>query len=266
MTEVGRNEPCPCGSGAKYKYCCLRKKKKGAVNDDLSGADGWQGRLARAVNQGYEAAQRDESREAAQLWLDGWDDVRAEIPAEVSTLASLERACDGERSLVSWVYTCLDVLRRVGPDDPAMAERGAQFVAQLLAQCPGESKTNQRNLRGDRGWLLAAADRWDAATEEFERLIEDFPDCAVGYVRWSDAIIDFDHRNPARSVELLERAANRPVDDGAAWSLEMRLEEAREIADSSANAENIDGSEEPVDSTADEAQNDSEPGRNQTMA
>jgi len=23
--KVGRNEPCPCGSGRKYKRCCLRK-------------------------------------------------------------------------------------------------------------------------------------------------------------------------------------------------------------------------------------------------
>jgi preprotein translocase subunit SecA len=22
--EVGRNEPCPCGSGKKYKHCCGR--------------------------------------------------------------------------------------------------------------------------------------------------------------------------------------------------------------------------------------------------
>ena len=24
--KVGRNEPCPCGSGKKYKACCLRKR------------------------------------------------------------------------------------------------------------------------------------------------------------------------------------------------------------------------------------------------
>jgi uncharacterized protein len=23
--RVGRNDPCPCGSGRKYKNCCLRK-------------------------------------------------------------------------------------------------------------------------------------------------------------------------------------------------------------------------------------------------
>jgi uncharacterized protein len=24
LTEVGRNDPCPCDSGRKYKYCCLQ--------------------------------------------------------------------------------------------------------------------------------------------------------------------------------------------------------------------------------------------------
>ncbi|WP_420808763.1 SEC-C metal-binding domain-containing protein [Bacillus salacetis] len=24
MAKVGRNEPCPCGSGKKYKKCCGR--------------------------------------------------------------------------------------------------------------------------------------------------------------------------------------------------------------------------------------------------
>ncbi|MBK5101444.1 MAG: SEC-C domain-containing protein [Desulfobacteraceae bacterium] len=23
--KIGRNEPCPCGSGLKYKKCCLNK-------------------------------------------------------------------------------------------------------------------------------------------------------------------------------------------------------------------------------------------------
>jgi uncharacterized protein YecA (UPF0149 family) len=25
--KIGRNDPCPCGSGKKYKKCCLLKKK-----------------------------------------------------------------------------------------------------------------------------------------------------------------------------------------------------------------------------------------------
>jgi len=26
MTKIGRNNPCPCGSGKKYKRCCLQKE------------------------------------------------------------------------------------------------------------------------------------------------------------------------------------------------------------------------------------------------
>ena len=25
--KVGRNDPCPCGSGKKYKHCCLNEEK-----------------------------------------------------------------------------------------------------------------------------------------------------------------------------------------------------------------------------------------------
>ena len=244
MSEVGRNELCPCGSGAKYKYCCLRKKQRGAVNDDWSDSGGWERRLAQVVNRGYEAIQRGDDHDAARLWLDGWDEVYGEIPAEGSTLSSLDRQCDGERSLISWVWKCLDVLRLVGLDDPEMARRGAEFVGQLLAGFPGEPAANKRNMRGDRGWLLAAADRWDEATKEFERLIDDVPDRAVGYVRWSDAIIEFEHEDASKAVELLERAAARPVDDGTEWSLEVRLKGARQIAGDSQETE-----EEAVDTT-----------------
>jgi hypothetical protein len=24
--KVGRNDPCPCGSGRRYKHCCLREQ------------------------------------------------------------------------------------------------------------------------------------------------------------------------------------------------------------------------------------------------
>jgi hypothetical protein len=30
LTPTGRNEPCPCGSGKKYKQCCLAKDEQKA--------------------------------------------------------------------------------------------------------------------------------------------------------------------------------------------------------------------------------------------
>lgn len=31
MNKPGRNDPCPCGSGKKYKNCCMLKEKENAA-------------------------------------------------------------------------------------------------------------------------------------------------------------------------------------------------------------------------------------------
>ena len=33
MTKIGRNDPCPCGSGQKYKRCCLPRDEAAAAAD-----------------------------------------------------------------------------------------------------------------------------------------------------------------------------------------------------------------------------------------
>lgn len=37
MFNIGRNEPCPCGSGLKFKKCCINKltPSRQALLDDL---------------------------------------------------------------------------------------------------------------------------------------------------------------------------------------------------------------------------------------
>jgi hypothetical protein len=37
MSEIGRNDPCPCNSGKKYKKCCLLKQGEN---------DAWANKLA----------------------------------------------------------------------------------------------------------------------------------------------------------------------------------------------------------------------------
>lgn len=36
--KIGRNEPCPCGSGKKYKYCCLNSHQAAIADDNAAGA------------------------------------------------------------------------------------------------------------------------------------------------------------------------------------------------------------------------------------
>ena len=35
MAAIGRNDPCHCGSGKKYKQCCLNKAGKPSIGNRL---------------------------------------------------------------------------------------------------------------------------------------------------------------------------------------------------------------------------------------
>ena len=37
MTPAGRNDPCPCGSGLKYKKCCLTSQGAQHEPDEVEG-------------------------------------------------------------------------------------------------------------------------------------------------------------------------------------------------------------------------------------
>ncbi len=42
--HVGRNDPCPCGSGKKYKKCCLGRQKSGVRTDDHDASTSYAGK------------------------------------------------------------------------------------------------------------------------------------------------------------------------------------------------------------------------------
>jgi sRNA-binding protein len=56
--RVGRNEPCPCGSGRKYKQCCLDKDEAKARKARAKAAE-------KASKESEKAAAKTDEKEAA---------------------------------------------------------------------------------------------------------------------------------------------------------------------------------------------------------
>lgn len=76
--KVGRNEPCPCGSGRKYKKCCLGKKRSAVLDMKLAYAKKYNIRLKQKKDiEGI--------REAGQLVLKTLDLVQAAIRPGIKT-------------------------------------------------------------------------------------------------------------------------------------------------------------------------------------
>ena len=92
MAKIGRNDPCPCGSGQKYKRCCLPRDEAAAVAERAAAARVREtARVAPAAvigaeDDGLEAASNgvidlidagrlDEAEHAAQHLLEHYPDV-----------------------------------------------------------------------------------------------------------------------------------------------------------------------------------------------
>jgi tetratricopeptide (TPR) repeat protein len=90
MAKIGRNDPCPCGSGQKYKRCCLPREEAAAAErtaarareagpsaapfEILSDDDGLD-EASNVVIDLIDAGRLDEAERAAQELLERYPDV-----------------------------------------------------------------------------------------------------------------------------------------------------------------------------------------------
>lgn len=61
MPKTGRNDPCPCGSGKKYKHCCLDKDRAAELAPAIAQRVAMQAQKANevALRNDYQAALRE---------------------------------------------------------------------------------------------------------------------------------------------------------------------------------------------------------------
>lgn len=226
--DVGRNDPCPCGSGAKYKHCCLYEDEERRSAPET---EPWRRELEQRVRRIRETGagmglDRDD-RLTANLVYEAWQLLDAHLPETVTDIDEAETRLDASVTPVAvWLQKGIDAWIAAAGDAPEPARLGAEFVADILERFPGESPHFRRGLEADRGVLLAQGGRWDEAEPIFERLVDEQPESPDGYARWADALLEKEPADPAGAVEVLERALDEPVDNPEAWNLQMRLEEA----------------------------------------
>jgi Flp pilus assembly protein TadD len=167
---TNRNDPCPCGSGKKYKKCCLSKAPVGAVKPAPSS-----GVLERAM----EAARAGRYAQALVLF----EEARQARPRDVNAVAGLGQVFaelgDVERAAV--------LLGEATKLDPGRVDLHCSLADVLYRSGSVESswKSAERacslDERNVRAWFLAARalgrlNRLDGAQAAIDRALELSPD------------------------------------------------------------------------------------------
>jgi hypothetical protein len=134
MAKVGRNEPCPCGSGKKYKQCHARDEEVASLD---SGRAASLHELDRVL---VERMGRFARKALGERWVDGLFDLLEVEEGREEELSQLLVPC----AMFEW--------------EP----EGGKLVARFL-EAPG-----QRLSERERGWLEAQRGSWLSIWEVLE--------------------------------------------------------------------------------------------------
>lgn len=160
MSKIGRNEPCPCGSGAKYKRCCgpkdealaqerfakdkaQRQAAEAAEREQRQVRTDWYAEEARtyqellalteqsnAVIDLIDAGELDEAERQARALLQRYPQVH-------DGFDRLGMVCEARRqwaAAAQWYRQCLAFVRAHREQyEPAVEERYEQLIAKMEA-------------------------------------------------------------------------------------------------------------------------------------
>ena len=157
--DVGRNDPCPCGSGAKYKHCCLRKQTKKRDSTSKSQPD-WQEELG----EHYEAGR----------WTEALDVIEEQLLPSDDSLDDVEdRLGPKIREVIRGVLLENAVLTADLAKQNDSAEEALEFFDFVFGRLSHLDSDLEDQLRRHHIDALVVGERHAEAAELVEQLIDD---------------------------------------------------------------------------------------------
>ena len=231
--DVGRNDPCPCGSGKKYKKCCLGKADSIATNNAQSQQQRLDDSVHQSINNLMELGYRypSDSAKACTHWLAAWELFKPVFTAEMSVPGAIDEVFDGEQFFSNWVSDLSTELVNAAQGDKTYVEKGIKFIKEYLAQFTDEDPKNVCAFTADLAELYCLAGDVTEGERLARSLTERWPKWAVGYVTMT-RILEFrpnaDKTSTKKAqLEWLEKAKAVPVIDGDHFDLDERIEGVR---------------------------------------
>jgi hypothetical protein len=217
--KVGRNEPCPCGSGKKFKKCCFALLKDLPPRQVLSDI----------------------------FYYSNWNDLHKAAPYDtilvLENLTFLASAAEGKGDVtrVPELFRILEpvaeqkgltgkLLRRFGlivSGHPELGEEGLEILRRLQSFLEGQDEEQWVNTSMDIADYLGLMGRWDECKNEYGKLIDVMPENS--FIRTGFARILEKGNYTDEAVASYEHVL-RMGDQADKNDLEIAARELRELA------------------------------------
>jgi hypothetical protein len=229
MSKTGRNQPCPCGSGKKYKTCCLGKAQPSSRPSASATSDA----VDALVMEGYAAKMSGDEAAAADRWWRVWQGLAAGLRPEMTTTDDVaQKVYDPKPCLYDWLQDFAESLHNAAIDDLRHARRGVAVCRTVVERFTDEDPLFLRNFRADLGQFYFFAGDDDQGEHVLRALIDDFPHLSLGYVRLADTLENRAQNSGAlddlRHARNLLHQALQSAEDADLYDVELRLRRIQE--------------------------------------
>lgn len=212
--EPGRNDPCPCGSGKKYKYCCLNREQ--STFDHGVGTDTHE-TLEELMQQGYEHKKECQYRKMADCWLKAWKRLKECVESPPRSVRELDNRLSINHLVFSWSQDLKQCLHNAGRNHDKYLQEQIRYVDEFCELFPDTKPSVLKNHRKAAAEACFHLGRVQEGEKRFQAIVDKYPDSPWVYINWGD-MYDLYRRNeqvphdPDRARELYEKA--RPLLDG----------------------------------------------------
>lgn len=224
MQHVGRNQPCPCGSGKKFKKCCLPAIDNLKVDKSMGTLVLGGGYYATA---GYLLEQPADSKLISMenrghiaKFMEQQGDLEG-------TLACLrENVALAEKETEDVLKNALQDLQLFCMNHPEYGDLGLETTERLIELAGIDEYKCQ--LRCDKADILASMGRLAEAEKEYHALFDDMPGCDHGRYRYALYLCNAGRFDEAKSVLRALLAREGELDDDTRRDAAMLLADMEE--------------------------------------
>ena len=178
MAKIGRNAPCPCGSGKKYKKCCLNKKSPEIVEkvDELNDL----------MQQGYVLLEKNQFSKACDVWLEFWDKLKVRFKPDFVDVTETDNVFSGFQSVYNWCQDLEAELGNAGTKNESYYQQRIDYCSEFCQLFPESDSLLMHNMKRAIAESHFALDEYEQGDKLFEALVDEYPDNIWGYIGWGD--------------------------------------------------------------------------------
>ncbi|VTR67009.1 SEC-C motif domain protein (fragment) [Desulfosarcina cetonica] len=180
MTKIGRNQLCPCGSGKKYKKCCLIKPK--SDSQLLKKRD----ELDILMEKGWSLVQENQTTKACDVWLELWDSLKKRFKPEFRDVKEAETIFSGCELIYNWCQDLEVELGNAGIDDSTYYRERIAYCDEFCSIFPASGELLMHNMKRAIAESYFALGNVEEGNKCFKQLIEQYPNNIWGYIGWGD--------------------------------------------------------------------------------